>query len=138
MTKTETEVTRRTDQIGEQLRAELVRLLRDEVTDPRIAMLTLTRVDVSPDLAQALVFWSPLDPRADRGEQALALIATGLESASSFLRRRVAQQLELRRSPALDFRHDPSLALGAHTLELLNELKADEHSSTAEEAPEDG
>lgn len=119
-------MTRRTEQIGEQLRGELARLLRDEVTDPRIGMLTLTRVSVSPDLAQALVFWSQLDPRAGGGEEAIETIAGGLESAASFLRRRVAQQLALRRSPALDFRHDPSLALGAQTLDLLSGLKPDE------------
>lgn len=121
-------MTRRTEQIGEQLRGELARLLRDEVTDPRIGMLTLTRVSVSPDLAQALVFWSQLDPRDGGGEETIQTIADGLESAASFLRRRVAQQLSLRRSPALDFRHDPSLALGAQTLDLLSELKPDERA----------
>ena len=116
-------MTRRTERIGEQLRGELSRLLRDEVSDPRIGMLTLTRVDVSPDLAQALVFWSLLDPRAAGREETLEKIGQGLESAASFLRRRVAQRLDhLRRSPALQFRHDPSLDLGADTLDLLREV----------------
>ncbi len=115
-------MTRRTERIGEQLRGELSRLLRDEVSDPRIGMLTLTRVDVSPDLAQALVFWSLFDPRAAGREETLEKIGKGLESAASFLRRRVAQQLDLRRSPALEFRYDPSLELGADTLDLLREV----------------
>ena len=116
-------MTRRTERIGEQLRGELSRLLRDEVSDPRIGMLTLTRVDVSPDLAQALVFWSLLDSGAAGREETLEKIGEGLESAASFLRRRVAQRLDhLRRSPALEFRYDPSLDLGADTLGLLREL----------------
>ena len=118
-------MTRRTERIGEQLRGELARLLRDEVSDPRVGIVTLTRVDVSPDLAQALVFWSPLDRGDDRGEEALETIADGLHSAASFLRRRVAQCLALRRSPALDFRHDPSIELAAETLDLLREVSMD-------------
>ena len=119
---TKTDVTRRTERIGEQLRSELSQLLREEVTDPRVGMVTLTRVDVSPDLAQALVFWSPLDPQTARDSEAVEAMADGLESAASFLRRRVAKRLTIRRSPALGFRQDLSLQQGAGTLELLREL----------------
>jgi len=115
-------VTRRTERIGEQLRAEIAQLLRDEVTDPRVGMVTLTRVDVSPDLAQALVFWSPLDPRAATDPGRVATTAEGLDSAATFLRTRIAKRLSIRRSPALAFRHDPSLEQGAGTLALLREL----------------
>ena len=115
-------MTRRTERIGEQLRGELSRLLHDEVSDPRIGLITLIRVDVSPDLARALVFWSPLIRGATASEQAAESVADGLESAASFLRRRVAQLLELRRSPALEFRHDPSLELGNETLDVLREV----------------
>jgi ribosome-binding factor A len=119
-------VTRRTDRIGELLREELARLLRDETSDPRIGMVTLTRVDVSPDLAQALVFWSALVPRAGQlDEEAVATIGDGLQSAATFLRRRVAKELEIRRSPALEFRYDASLEIGAQTLELLREVRAE-------------
>lgn len=119
---TKADVTRRTERIGEQLRAEISQLLREEVTDPRVGMLSLTRVDVSPDLAQALVFWSPLDPRTASDPEAVSAMAEGLDSAAAFLRRQVAKRLTIRRSPALDFRHDPSLEQGAGTLELLREL----------------
>lgn len=119
---TKADVTRRTERIGEQLRAEISQLLRDEVTDPRVGLVTLTRVDVSPDLAQALVFWSPLDPRTAADPEAVSAMAEGLDSAAAFLRRRVAKRLTIRRSPALDFRHDLTLEQGAGTLELLREL----------------
>ena len=115
-------MTRRTERIGEQLRAEIAQLLRDEVTDPRVGMVTLTRVDVSPDLAQALVFWSPLDPRTAEDPDAIAATGDGLESAATFLRTRIAKRLTIRRTPALAFRHDPSLEQGAETLALLREL----------------
>ena len=109
----------RIERIGEQVRGELSRLLRDEVSDPRVGMLSLTRVEVAPDLSTAAVFWSPLGPKAADVEQ----MAEGLMSAAGFLRRRLAKELSLRRTPELRFRHDPSLELGAETLALLRELE---------------
>jgi ribosome-binding factor A len=59
-------VTRRTERIAGELLAELARLLREEVTDPRVGLVTLTRIDVAPDLTQALVLWSALDVEPGR------------------------------------------------------------------------
>jgi len=114
-------VTRRTERVGSELRALLARLLREEVTDPRIGLVTLTRVDVAPDLSHALVFWSAL---GDRGDDATAESQEGLESAAAFLRRRAARELSLKRMPELRFRYDPSLQRGQQTLDLLRELEA--------------
>jgi len=118
-------VSRRTERIGEQIRAELARLLREEVTDPRIGLVTLTRVDVSPDLRNARVWWSRVASSDEDAEQGDLQVEAGLESAARFLRRRLAQLLPTKRVPELRFRHDPSLALGAQTLALIQEL-ADE------------
>ena len=132
-------MTRRTDRIGELLREELARLLRDETSDPRIGMVTLTRVDVSPDLAQALVFWSSLPPGGGQlDEEALETIGDGLHSAAAFLRRRVAKELEIRRSPALEFRHDASLEIGAQTLELLREVRGEKPAPGASREDDEG
>ena len=51
----------RNERIAEQVRGELARLIREETSDPRIGLLTLTRVKLSPDLSTATVFWSPLE-----------------------------------------------------------------------------
>jgi ribosome-binding factor A len=117
---------RRTERVGEQIREELARLLRQEVTDPRIGLVTLTRVDVAPDLSNARVFWSALSPQpsaAGEGVEPDAATQDGLDSAAGFLRSRLARALGLRRMPELHFLHDPSLAEGAHTLALLRELR---------------
>jgi ribosome-binding factor A len=124
-------VSRRTQRVGEEIRAELARLLREEVADPRIGLVTLTRVDVSPDLGSARVFWSLAPPAGDPRDGALEAAAAertgeGLARAASFLRHRLAEVLTLRRVPELHFRHDPSLALGSETLSLLRELRHDE------------
>ena len=115
---------RRSERIAGELVAELARLLREEVTDPRVGLVTLTRADVAPDLSHALVFWSALDVKSDpdRIEECQA----GLESAAAFLRRHLARALPLRRMPELRFRYDPSLVLGTRTLSVLRELEPDE------------
>jgi ribosome-binding factor A len=119
-------VTRRTERVGEEIRDVLARLLREEVTDPRIGIVTLTRVDVAPDFSNARVHWSVLRAHpaaADEGAEPDAETAAGLASAAGFLRRGLARELSLRRTPELHFVHDPSLAEGAHTLALLQELR---------------
>ena len=113
-------MTRRTERVSESIREELARVLRAEATDPRLRLVTLMRVDVAPDLTQALVFWSVMEgPGAPLVEDAQA----ALRGSAAFLRRRLAQELRLRRMPSLDFRHDPSPALGARTLALLHEIE---------------
>ena len=99
--------------------AEQVRLIRDETSDPRIGLLTLTRVKVSPDLSTATIFWSPLklEDEVDPEE-----VGRGLKSAAGFLRTRLASALALRRTPALSFRHDRSIEEGSKTLALLRSL----------------
>jgi len=114
-------MSRRMERINEEIRGELARLLREEATDPRIGLVTITRVDVSPDLHNALVFYSPLELTEDRDDEPEA--GAGLESAAPFLRRRLAQLLPLKRVPALQFRYDPSLAQGDRTLALLKEIE---------------
>lgn len=116
-------MSRRTERVAGEIRAEVARILRDEATDPRIRLVTLTRVDVAPDLSNALVFWSALDAES---EDEVIAIAEGLDSAAPFVRRRLARVLPLRRAPELRFRYDPSLVLGSKTLALLESLRDDE------------
>ncbi len=118
-------MTRRTERIGEQIRGELARLLREEVTDPRVGLVTLTRIDVAPDLSHAKIYWSSLDsvPHGKPGsEHSDAETARGLESAAGFLRSQLARALATRRVPELRFVHDSSLEAGAETLRLLREI----------------
>ena len=109
--------------MGEQLRAELARLLHSEITDPRVGMVTITRVDLSPDFRNARVYWSHFDPAGDgEDDEADRTTQAGLESAAGFLRSALAKVLPIKRVPELRFTHDASLALGTRTLSLLSEL----------------
>ena len=112
-------MTRRTERIAEQIREELARVLRESVTDPRLQLVNLIRVDVSPELSNAIVYWSTLDVKGESDPEATA---RGLSGAAGFLRRELAHSLELRRVPELRFRHDPSLEQGSEILSLLSSL----------------
>jgi ribosome-binding factor A len=116
-------MSRRTERIGEQIRSELSRLLREKATDPRIGLVTLTHVDVAPDLSSARVYWSAVESKASED---LSTAEEGLESAAGFLRHRLARILELKRVPELRFRYDSSLAHGDATLSLLREIRDDQ------------
>ena len=113
-------MSRRTERIGEQIRAELARLLHEEITDPRIGLVTLTQVDVAPDLSNARVYWSAVQSKDSND---LSNSEAGLESAAGFLRHRLARLLDLKRVPELRFRYDSSLAQGEATLSLLREIQ---------------
>jgi ribosome-binding factor A len=125
-------VTRRSERIAGELLAELSRLLREEVTDPRVGLITLTRIDVAPDLSHALVYWSAFDASPDAEQPGVH--QAGLDSAAPFLRRRAASVLPLRRMPELRFRYDPSLVLGTRTLSVLRDLEPDEAEGSDEPA----
>jgi ribosome-binding factor A len=112
-------MSRRLERVGEQIRAEVARVLREEVADPRVGLVTILRVDVSPDLRNALVLWSRIETPEGAS---LADVEAGLESAAPFVRRRLARALPLRRMPELRFRRDPGLELGDRTLAILREL----------------
>lgn len=112
-------MTRRTQRIGEQIKGEIARVLLEEVTDPRIGMVTLTRVDCAPDLSNAIVYWSTLKAQTP---ESIESVATGLASAASFVRGRLARVLPLRRMPRLSFRYDPTLEQGSEMLSLLREI----------------
>lgn len=122
-------MSRRTERIASQLLAEVAHLLR-EVTDPRVGLVTLTRIDVAPDLSNAVVFWSALDVESD--EDRLLELQAGLDSASPFLRRRAAKVLPMKRMPELRFRYDPSLVLGTRTLSVLRDVTPAEPSDPSQ------
>ena len=105
----------RSRRVAEQIRRDLAELIRFEVKDPRVAMVTLTDVEVTPDFAHAKVFYSAL---AEAEE--LAAIASGLAHASGFLRRELGRRLKIHHLPELHFVHDASIANGARLSQLID------------------
>lgn len=118
----------RIGRINEELQRELAGLLRN-LKDPRVqaTMISVTRVEATPDLRYAKVFVSFLD--AARAPEAMK----GLKSASGYLRRELGAALQLRYTPELQWEEDDSITRGAHMLELLGSLnipKDDEDADT--------
>ncbi|MDH3521271.1 MAG: 30S ribosome-binding factor RbfA [Myxococcales bacterium] len=130
-------MTRRTERIASQLQEEVSRILRQEITDPRVGFVTITRVDVAPDLSHAVVYYSVMQADPDDAA-AIEAVDDGLHSAAAFVRRQAARVLSLRRMPELRFRYDPSLALGTRTLELLRELEGAAAAQAAAETDRSG
>jgi ribosome-binding factor A len=122
-------VSRRHERVAEQIRGILVELIR-EVRDPRVGFVTLTGVDLSPDLKQARVFVSRLGSEAER-ESAVE----GLNHAATFLRRALADRARLRFTPGLRFVSDPTLERGSRVEAILQEIHA--HDPAPEEDREE-
>ncbi len=112
----------RTTRVGELLRAEISELILREVKDPRVArgMVTVTEVQVSPDLRRAVVYVSHLGSEDERRE-----VLEGLQHSAPFLHRELVHRLSLRNVPELVFRFDPSIERGARLAELIHQVSAE-------------
>ena len=120
----------RIGRINEEIQRELSDLLR-ELKDPRVhkTMLSITRVETTPDLRYAKIYVSLLDKEYTK--ETLA----GLKSYAGYLRRELGRSLQLRYTPELQWQADDSITHGAHILELLSRLEISEDSD--DEAADD-
>jgi ribosome-binding factor A len=109
----------RPDRVADQIRGELAQLLAREVHDPGIGFVTLTRVQVSPDIQLARVFYTVLGDVNARKNSARAL-----ERAAPFLRRQIGARLRLKRVPDLKFQYDDAVAGQDRIEQLINEIHA--------------
>ncbi len=107
--------------INDEVQKEMAAILRD-VKDPRVkdAFVSVTAVDVTPDLKYAKIYYSAL--MGDKKE-----VARGLRAASGYIRSQIAQRLNLRITPEITFIHDDSVAHGAHISKLLNGITFSEN-----------
>lgn len=125
--------------VGEMIRRDLSEILQKEMRDPRLALVSITSVDVARDFTVAKVFVSAI---GSREEKAAALKA--LQGASGFLRGMLGKVLEIRTVPQLVFRYDAGIDRGIRMFELLqDEAKqfpveaGSEQSATESPAPAD-
>jgi len=106
--------------VAEQIRGELSQILRDEVRDPRIRLVTITRVKLATDLGAATIFYSPLGE--DPSNQRSAELEDAMAAVTGFARRLLSRRMKLRHTPDLRFILDDSIAEGSQTLELIRTL----------------
>ena len=110
---------RRVERLNEQFRRELMDILQNQVRDPRVGSVTITAVEVTPDLYHAKVYLTALDP--DVREDTML----GLHAAGSYIRREIGQRLHIRRAPELHFVWDETLENAQRIEKLLSEVRTD-------------
>jgi ribosome-binding factor A len=108
----------RTDQVGQQVREEIMQMIRRDLKDPRIGFASITEVRMSPDLRSARVRVSVLGDETQRKET-----LKGLNSAKGLIRHELGRRLQnLKFSPELIFEADPSIEYSVHISQRLREI----------------
>ena len=111
----------RPDRVADLIRAEVTTMIARELHDPGVGFVTVTRVQVSPDLHHARVFYTSLGDQTARTTTARAL-----ERAAAFMRRQIGRRLRLRRAPEIQFTFDESIAHQDRVEQLLQEIALNE------------
>jgi ribosome-binding factor A len=107
----------RPQKLGDLIQRELSGLVQRELRDPRVGMITITGVDVSPDFSHAKVFYTTLDPSH------VPEAAAGLKRAAGFLRSQLARRIKLYTTPELRFEYDESVERGDRLSRLIDSVK---------------
>ena len=113
----------RTSRIGEVIMRELAQMIQQEVSDPRVGMVTVSHVSVTPDLKFAKVYITRLN--GIKSEKDVNECIEGLTNAAGFLKRGIAKRVEIRTIPELRFYYDKSLEHGFYMDELIAKANED-------------
>lgn len=115
-------IPQRTARIEELLKREISIIIQQKLQDPRIGFATITKVDVTPDLKQAVCWISVLETGPKTKETSL----NALTGARNKIQENLSHRIRLRYLPKLQFRLDDSIQYGAHIDEVIEKLKKEE------------
>ncbi len=107
--------TQRLRRVEDQVQRELSEILRTELKDPGVGMITLTGVEVSSDLAHAKVYFTTLGDA-----ESLACTQDALRRAAGFLRSALGHRIKVHNTPELHFEYDASVERGARLTQLID------------------
>lgn len=110
--------TQRSERVGEALRQEISRIVQNELKDPRLGFLTITRVELTKDLRYARVYFSVLGEGKDK-----RLALKGLNSAKGYIKNLISDRIKLRLMPEIEFKIDESLEHTKNIYDILDKLK---------------
>ena len=119
----------RSRRIAEQIQRELSDIIRLELKDPRVGMITIIDVEVTQDQSHAKVFFTSLG-----NSSRIAEVSKGLQHAAGFLRSELAHRMKLRIVPQLQFKYDVSVERGIHLSQLIDAAVADDAEKAARPA----
>jgi ribosome-binding factor A len=126
----------RTARVNEVVREVLAEQL-ERLSDPRLGLVTITGVEVSPDLRHATVYYSALVAAGRRGggqpvlttsDDTRAAVKDALKAAAPHLRAQLGRQVRFKYVPELQFREDPAIETGERVDQILRDLRRDEAS----------
>lgn len=106
--------------VADQIQRDLSDIIFSELKDPDVGMITITEVKVTPDYANAKVFYTMLDDNPEK----LALTQESLDRASGFLRNELGKRLHIHTLPVLTFVYDRSIKEGMALMKLIEEANA--------------
>ena len=104
----------RPQRLGDLIQRDLSELIRLELRDPRVGMITITSVDVSPDMSHAKVFFTVLE------KEKLQQTLEGLSRSAGFLRSQLAKRIKMYTTPGLRFAYDESVERGDRLSRLID------------------
>jgi ribosome-binding factor A len=107
----------RPQKLGDLIQRELADLIRRELRDPRVGMITITGVDVSPDFSHAKVFFTLFE------KEHLPETLQGLKRSAGYLRSQLAKRIKLYTTPDLRFEYDESVERGDRLSRLIDSTK---------------
>ena len=108
----------RSDRVSGLIQQVLSEILKKDIGDPRLKMATITEVEVSRDLRLARIYFTT---PGDKQKRDAAI--KGFNSARGFIKRALAQEIDLKYMPDIKFFYDESLEYGAHIDELIKSTK---------------
>jgi ribosome-binding factor A len=111
----------RSSRVADQIQRELAEIIRLELNDPRVSLITVTEVEVTSDLEHAKVFVTSLNPSVNH-----AAVVKGLQHAAGFLRSQLSHRMKLRIVPALTFEYDTSVEHGMEISQLIDQAIAED------------
>ena len=110
-------MSRRTERVAALIQIVLGERLQKKLKDPRLGFVTVTGVDLTPDLKSARVFYTVLGKEKEKGDT-----QRGLDNAAGFLQHEIAEELKLRFTPKLSFHFDDAYEEGMRIERILGEL----------------
>lgn len=110
---------RRSDRVGDLIKKEIASMIMlGDIKDPRIGFVTITHVELTPDLKEAKVYFSQIGSEADKAKS-----RNGLNNASGYVRRSLAKKLDLKHIPTITFLFDDSLEYSDRIGKVIKDLK---------------
>ena len=114
----------RPERVQEAIRQEVSKIIQHELKDPRIGFLTITAVEVTPDLRYARIFFTALGEMKDK-----MLALKGLKSAKGYIKGRLADEIKLRFMPEIEFKIDESWERGKHLDDIFTKLEKEKRDA---------